>query len=118
MMDSKRWAAKATVVVFGMIFFIFPSCVTVRYKPCTNGGQPARDSTAPFRGTKRCYQTVDEAGYLVNHGKYLEWHANEKIAVTGEYKLGKKTGRWMEYDEKGNKVLDKYYEDGKEVVKP
>lgn len=97
------------------------ACSGVPKKPCTQGGQSARNPAAggpPFRGTKTCYQRQNESGEWVNDGKYFERHLNEKYAVTGEYKMGKKTGRWVEFDESGKKISDQYFENGKEVSAP
>ncbi len=91
----------------------FAGCSGVRARPCAEGGQAPRDGTAPFEGIKRCYQIKDPQGRMRNHGKYLEWHPNDKLALTGEYKLGKKVGRWVEYDPQGKKISDRIYEDGK-----
>jgi hypothetical protein len=94
-------------------------CAGKRKKPCTEGGQPARETAAiPFRGIKRCEQAIGKQGFVVNQGKYFEWFNNDKIALEGEYKDGKKTGRWIEYDEMGKKVADRFFEDGKEIPHP
>ena len=97
---------------------VFSSCSINRTKPCTHGGQPAREPTSAFQGIKKCYQARDKFGVLLNDGKYYEWFNNDKIALTGEYKMGKKTGRWIVYDEDGKKVSDQYFEEGKEVAAP
>jgi hypothetical protein len=97
---------------------LMTSCSTSRSRPCSEGGQPPRETSIPFKGTKRCFQVKDESGKYVNHGKYFEWFGSEKIAITGEYKLGKKSGRWIEYDETGKKISDKYYDEGKEIPRP
>ena len=100
------------------ILIVFTQCSGRPARPCSEGGQPPRESTVPFRGTKRCYQVKDEKGRYVNEGKYIELHLNDKIATEGEYKMGKKTGRWIEYDESGNKTSDQYFLDGKEAPHP
>jgi len=82
------------------------------------GGQSPREEPYKFEGIKRCEQAKDSDGKIVNHGKYMEWYGNDKIAITGEYKMGKKTGRWIEYGRGGEKTSDKYFEDGKEVPRP
>jgi hypothetical protein len=108
-------------LLFVLFNFLLASCSTSHRRPCTDGGQPGREVAAgaePFRGIKKCYQKQDESGAWVNDGKYFEWYPSEKIAVTGEYKLGKKTGRWFEYDENGKKTSDRYYDEGKVVPAP
>jgi hypothetical protein len=94
------------------------SCVTHPYRPCSEGGQPAHESGVPFRGIKRCYQIKNEEGKYVNDGQYFEWYPNDKIETIGQYKNGKKVGRWTEFDEEGNKVSEKIFHDGKEVSAP
>ncbi len=110
------------IFLFGFLgffeFFGFFACATRPYRPCTQGGQLSREVSSSFQGIKRCYQIKDKSGNLVNHGKYYEWYNNDKIAVVGEYKEGKKMGRWIEYDESGRKLSDKYFDDGKEIPHP
>jgi hypothetical protein len=108
-----------TLVFLSVSLLGMAACSSVAYRPCTQAGQPPRESpSSKFRGTKRCYQIKDSAGNFVNDGKYFEWHLNEKIAIEGEYEKGKKSGRWIEYDENGNKISDQYFINGKEVPRP
>lgn len=107
--------ASLLVSLFGL------GCAVSRKRPCTEGGDPVHERVVggePFRGIKSCYQKPDSNGAWVNDGKYYEWFPSEKISVTGEYKLGKKTGRWTEYDESGKKLSDRYFDNGKEVSPP
>lgn len=102
------------------------SCQTVRHRPCTDGmvaikGEPKvglNEKGYDPHPIKKCYRVRDSYGALVNHGKYFEWFGNDKIAVTGEYELGKRTGRWIEYNDDGIKISDKYYKEGIEVPAP
>jgi hypothetical protein len=100
------------------LFLTLVSCSTHSVKRCELGGQPARQEGVRFQGIKRCYQTVNDSGQLVNNGKYYEWYNSDQIALTGQYKNGKKIGRWIEYDKGGQKLSEKYFEDGKEVPLP
>ena len=112
---------RSRAFVFLILLFECIGCSSTSKRPCTEGGQPAHDPLygAPaFRGTKTCYQKPDGSGGWVNDGKYLEKYPSEKIAVTGEFKMGKKTGRWIEYDEKGKKISDRYFDEGKEIPPP
>ena len=111
---------RRSVPIF-VLCLIVASCSSSPKRPCSEGGQAAHDpgtGPIPFQGTKKCFQKPDESGVWVNDGKYFEWYPSEKIAVTGEYKMGKKSGRWAEYDENGKKVSDRYFENGKEVPAP
>ena len=87
-------------------------CVTRAAHPCTKGSQPARDDGKVGKGTKQCLQAKDTTGAYVNHGKYLEWHPNGVLALEGEYVGGFKTGKWTEWDDKGRKLSEKWYETG------
>jgi antitoxin component YwqK of YwqJK toxin-antitoxin module len=110
---------KKIPVFFIIIASCVVSCATSHKRPCTEGGQPAREGNIGFQGIKRCYQKEDKSGKVVNDGKYFEWYNSDKIALTGQYKLGKKVGRWIEYNEKGEKISDKYFdENGKEANPP
>lgn len=104
---------------FVLVLSFLAGCSGKILKPCTEGGQPPHAAAdIPFRGTKRCLQVQDKEGITVNHGKYYEWHLNDRLATEGEYKMGKKTGRWIEYNEQGTKVTDLYFENGKEIPRP
>lgn len=105
----------------GLIFLsiLLTGCAYTHSKLCTDGGQPPYDTIkGPFRGKKKCYQAKDETGKYVNNGRYYEWYPNDQTAVVGQYELGKKVGRWIEYNEKGEKISDKYFENGKEIPRP
>ncbi|HLE00169.1 MAG TPA: hypothetical protein VJB59_07915 [Bdellovibrionota bacterium] len=95
------------------IVLVCCACASTPSRPCSEGGEPPRDK--PFRGTKQCTQKKDQLGQFVNNGPYFEWYPNGKKALEGEYKTGRKNGRWIEWDEKGQKISDRYFEDGKLV---
>lgn len=88
-------------------------CAFAPSHPCQEAGEPARD--VPFKGDKRCSQTRTPNGKYVNQGPYQEWYPNGKLALEGGYKMGKKDGRWIEYDPNGRKVSQRFYEDGVDV---
>ncbi len=101
-----------------LLLVLLTSCSFAHKKPCTSGGQPARED-GEFVGKKRCDQVIDSfSGKPTNQGKYFEWFDNDKLALEGEYKNGKKSGRWIIYDEDGKKISDLYFENGKEVPRP
>lgn len=101
----------------GLAFLV--SCSFTPVRPCSTGGQAAHEDLLDPIGVKKCQQRIDPAtGEAINDGKYLEWYENGTVAVEGEYKKGKKSGRWREYDTTGKKVSDRYFQDGKEIPKP
>jgi hypothetical protein len=91
------------------------ACVTVAAHPCTKGSQAARADGKVGKGTKQCVQVKDASGAYVNHGKYVEWHPNGVRALEGEYVGGFKNGKWLEWDETGRKLAEKWFEAGNEV---
>lgn len=91
------------------------ACASAPRRPCQDGGELARDyGTRVFRGTRQCMQEKDKFGRWYNQGPYREWYEGGQVAVEGEYKMGHKIGRWVEYDEKGRKLSDKIIEAPKE----
>lgn len=97
---------------------LFSACTSTPYRPCSEGGQAAHETGVPFRGIKKCTQIKDKDGNYVNHGKYFEWGPNEKIQTVGEYEEGKKSGRWVEYNDQGKMISEKYFKKGQETEKP
>ena len=93
------------------------SCAAVRSRPCSEGwlSRSVHANAQSESAVKKCFQLKDEKGQWVNHGKYYEWYESEKIALIGEFKMGKKHGRWMEYDRQGNRISDRYFENGVEL---
>jgi len=80
-------------------------------RPCTWGGEPAREK--PAGGTKQCLQQRNKAtGEWENSGQYLEWYASGRKALEGEYRRGRKHGKWSEWDESGKLISEKFFEDG------
>ena len=45
---------------------------------------------------------------VIRHGSYTEW-LDGKLVMKGQYSKGKKIGRWIWYDDKGNQVNEKTY---------
>ena len=104
------------LLAIALFAFLFSSCASTHVKPCSSGGQPARTTpAASLIGKKSCYQIVDGSGSYLNDGKYYEWFLDDRIALVGEYKRGKKSGRWIEYDEGGKIISQLEFEDGKEL---
>jgi antitoxin component YwqK of YwqJK toxin-antitoxin module len=52
----------------------------------------------------------------VNEGPYVEWYPSGKRAVEGEFKHGKKHGKWREWDESGKLLSERWFEDGVETA--
>ena len=111
---SKNGFFKRLFFLYGLILALSASsCVISISKPCQDGGDPARETS--FRGNRTCTQKRDPQGKYVNHGLYQEWHLNGKLALEGYYKMGKKDGRWIEYNPEGRKVSEKLYDYGLQI---
>ena len=105
-----------TLLAIAFLALPLSSCVSTHAKPCSFGGQPARAVPSEVViGRKSCDQIVDDSGNPLNHGKYYEWYLNDQIAIVGEYKKGKKSGRWIEYAPSGAITFQGDFEDGKDL---
>ncbi len=60
----------------------------------------------------RCEQKQLRDGTLVNDGQFQQWRKNGKIALEGRFENGKRTGVWSYFDESGNKIIERRYENG------
>lgn len=83
------------------------------YKPCTEAGEIAWVN--PIKGNMQCTQKKRPDGTYVNHGKFIHWNENGKVALEGDMKDGKKDGVWIQYDDEGKKILEKTYINGVET---
>ena len=52
-----------------------------------------------------------------NQTRYVEYHDNGVVAQTGLFKNEELHGRWISYDEEGNKVMMGNYDVGKKTSK-
>ncbi len=86
------------------------ACTTTR--PCSDAGDTAWP--AKIKGDRHCEQKQFQGKWL-NHGSYVQKHVNGKKALEGQFVEGKKNGLWVEYDDKGNKVRERRYENGVEL---
>lgn len=80
--------------------------------PCQDAG-PIR-WPKKFDGDKLCYQKQSTEGSWLNQGEFTWFHKNGKPALRGHYVEGKADGVWSEYDDTGEKILEKYFENGVE----
>jgi hypothetical protein len=118
-------------LVFRGVFGVFlASCASATaQKYCTRSGQPARErdqpqvsygqksdpKDLPRMGDVQCELTTDKEGQIVKEGNYIEWFSDGKPAIRGEYREGKKTGKWLEWDRSGKLVSERWFEDGVET---
>ncbi|MBC7693186.1 MAG: hypothetical protein H7222_15585 [Methylotenera sp.] len=100
----------------GAVPFMLTACATHPTRPCSDGGDTSW--TPPIKGNRQCYQVERPDGSVVNQGKYVEWHKNGNLALEGLFKEGKKDGLWIQYDDKGNRVAEKMFNNGVEVSHP
>ncbi len=105
-------ASAATLLAAGS------GCAVTMTRPCSEGGdvswRSSKTSDGNIKGDKHCLQKKLDDGRFVNHGIYKVKHPNGKLALEGRFELGKKEGYWSEFDEKGEKVAERYFEAGVE----
>ncbi len=80
--------------------------------PCSEGGDTSWNPN--IRGDKRCQKVQDPSGRYLNQGKYVQTYPGGKIAVEGEFLEGKRNGTWVQYNEKGERVMERYFDHGVE----
>ncbi|MGK5086490.1 hypothetical protein WDW86_02935 [Bdellovibrionota bacterium FG-2] len=81
-------------------------------RPCSEGGDVSWNPS--IRGDRRCQKVQDPSGRYVNHGKFVQTYQSGKLALEGEFLDGKRNGTWVQYDEKGDKVMERYFDHGVE----
>ncbi|MGE0616755.1 MAG: toxin-antitoxin system YwqK family antitoxin [Bacteriovoracia bacterium] len=88
-------------------------------RPCSQGGDATwiPEIDKKIRGDQICYQRTFD-GVELNDGVFLQKYKSGKTAVEGQFVRGKRHGTWVQYDEKGNRILEKYYEMGVEKAPP
>lgn len=85
------------------------------YKPCTQAGELRWKSDEPRKGTMRCQQGDSPTGQRINHGAFTQFFPDGKRAqLEGEFKNGKMSGLWVEYNPKGERIQERYFENGVE----
>jgi len=98
------------------------SCALHPTRPCSEAGDVSwRTSLTPdgkILGDKHCVQKQGADGKYRNHGNYRVTHPNGKTALEGRFDEGKKEGFWSEFNEKGEKVAERYFEGGVEKSPP
>jgi antitoxin component YwqK of YwqJK toxin-antitoxin module len=68
-------------------------------------------TTFRMQGNIRRTSRYDES--LLPTGKWVQYYSNGAVKTVGEYKTGKKSGKWKYYDDDGRKTLtESYLEDG------
>ena len=80
---------------------------------------------SPMKLNRRCDQKLQADGQWINHGSYSEWNEDGQLVLTGQFRMGKKWGRWTQFDPKlasvgksGKVVAEKFFENGEEIPNP
>ena len=86
------------------------ACSTMS-KPCQDAGDVSWDwGPKPVKGNRQCLQIQEaKTGKWINHGRYVVWFPNGKVALEGNFKDGLKEGKWVQFDEEGKKVVEREY---------
>jgi antitoxin component YwqK of YwqJK toxin-antitoxin module len=84
--------------------------------PCEAGGDISWN--AKIRGDRSCYVKKLKDGRVVNHGKYVQYYPDGHVAIEGNFVEGKRDGLWVQYNERGEKIAERYFENGIEKMVP
>ncbi len=85
-------------------------------RPCKEGG----DTSWPTKveGDAKCFRRQQPDGSIVNDGKYYVYNPDGIVLLEGQFTMGKKHGLWIEYDAKGERVRERVFKNGVELVGP
>lgn len=64
-------------------------------------------------GARKITETSFQKGR--RHGPYSEWHGNRQLKVIGFFENGKKSGRWVSFDDAGSVISETRFEVGKPI---
>lgn len=88
-------------------------------KPCTAGGDVKwYNPESPVKGTMKCDQKKLDDGKYINHGSFKEFNDDGKLVLEGQFEDGKKNGVWTQYNAKGEKIMERYFDHGIEKLAP
>jgi hypothetical protein len=97
------------MILSGIPALLLGACTYFPLKPCTEAG--SFDTVPLAQGDMQCHQHKNAQGNWVNHGKFKQFHPNEKLAVEGEFRDGVKVGTWKIYNDKGEQTTELNYND-------
>lgn len=106
-----RWAT-AFAWATGLVLV---ACAST-FKPCSQGGDVSW--YPPVKGDMRCQQREDQSGRVVNHGSFRQLNAKGRVILEGAFEEGRKNGVWVQYNERGEKIAERYFEKGVEKTVP
>lgn len=85
-------------------------CALNRTKPCSRAGDTSW--YPPITGNMQCYQSKAPNGELIDQGQFRQYYPSGKLALEGEFQSGRKNGLWIQYNEKGERIAEKWFENG------
>ena len=100
-----------------LFMFLFCSCLTVSpFSDAINQrNEEGKVGLWIVRDDTTGQVIVQEYLQGVPHGKYIEYHSNGKMAVTGSFKQGEKDGKWKVYSSSGTLTSMAKYKKGKVI---
>jgi antitoxin component YwqK of YwqJK toxin-antitoxin module len=106
---------KKSIILFSLIPLYLSGCAVS--KPCSEAGDVTWEPK--IVGDKLCTQKKDKEGKYVNDGAFRQiYGSNRKMALEGQFEMGKKQGIWLFYSEDQQLKMAKYFEQGVEKTPP
>ena len=91
-----------------ILAFLF---VILALAACTRETKVMKETYPDGSPERECvYKGNDDKGELIRE---TTWYPHKKLQMTGEYKDGKRDGKWMYYYENGNIWSEGYFKNGK-----
>ena len=98
--------AKGTLFCF---LFLYSACASRPFRPCSEAGDLT--GLPLVKGDFRCHQKQLRDGSWVNHGRFVQLHADgTTIALEGQFSEGVRTGKWMQYTEQGKPLAELFFD--------
>jgi hypothetical protein len=92
---------------------VFCGCSSLA-RPCHEGGDLSWPGLSrELRGDIHCRQKK-VANRYVNHGRFFVYSRAGKVLLEGEFFEGKRQGTWVQYDDQGAKLAEKFFDNGME----
>ena len=98
-----------------LVLILVSGCAVSR--PCADGGDVSWNPK--IIGDKLCTQKKGKDGKYVNDGAYRQiYNTTKKVALEGQFEMGKKQGIWLFYGEDQQLKTAKYFDQGVEKTPP
>ena len=112
------WSDKGTLTLLLLFGITFCMCISANEAHAVGEALCPAGAKVSGRPPPKGHRIVCEKpsqrkkGQFLRHGRYMEWHPNDKLAAEGEFWNDMKDGKWKEYHSNGQISMDYEYKQG------